>query len=540
MSNKTKIIFNKTKIILAKKLIAHFIFLFVFLFFFSTKAYAIDFLENVSFVGPTNNTVTPSETLNYSLKATGSILKAVPTEPNISYHLYFQAYCDGTPEAFNARYWIFAGKKQDFQKKPVERVWSEPSGCPIGTKIFRWTVDEVDSNAKRLKSYIDNSFTFKEDAYYVGFYYIFKTRSSVESKIFFNRSDRFETASLCLADKNTFLKNNPTNILYKDCQKYNSLPDLTTAEYADVYDVDAKVNVIENKSIYNMLAPIGGITRMDSSGTDPTCAADPQCITNDIGKYLNIIFKLAIGICAALAVIMLIINGVKYMGDESIFAKTEAKSGMFGAIVGLLIALGAWALLNTINPALTGQNGLNISSANVEIDETPILSDKGSVAPNKNSFNDCPVIGGSVHGGATRMVQTQYDDFRFCDFYAKKLQKMVADATIAGYKLSGGGYRSLQTQISLRNENCPDPKLTVPSSSCHPETALPGTSNHEQGLAVDLKCNGLLINLDNPNRPKNPSTKVCFDWLVKNAGTYGFKNLPSENWHWSIGPKAGQ
>lgn len=121
------------------------------------------------------------------------------------------------------------------------------------------------------------------------------------------------------------------------------------------------VNKSKNESIYKLLAPIGGITCMDSSGQDP------KCITNDIGKYLNIIFKLAIGISAALAVIMLIINGVKYMGDESVFGKTEAKKQMFGAIVGLLIALGSWALLNTINPALTGQNGLSISAAEIEI-----------------------------------------------------------------------------------------------------------------------------------------------------------------------------
>lgn len=129
------------------------------------------------------------------------------------------------------------------------------------------------------------------------------------------------------------------------------------------------VNKSKNESIYKLLAPIGGITCMDSSGQDP------KCITNDIGKYLNIIFKLAIGISAALAVIMLIINGVKYMGDESVFGKTEAKKQMFGAIVGLLIALGSWALLNTINPALTGQNGLSISSANVEIVDLPDSGD---------------------------------------------------------------------------------------------------------------------------------------------------------------------
>lgn len=141
--------------------------------------------------------------------------------------------------------------------------------------------------------------------------------------------------------------------------------------------VDAKIDVAKNNSIYKMLAPIGKITHMNSAG----CAEDDDtCIPNDIGKYLNIIFKLAIGICAALAVIMLIINGVKYMGDESVFGKTEAKSQMFGAIMGLLIALGAWALLNTINPALTGVGGVKIDSVNIEIVDLPDAGD-GTVDP---------------------------------------------------------------------------------------------------------------------------------------------------------------
>ena len=157
---------------------------------------------------------------------------------------------------------------------------------------------------------------------------------------------------------------------------YNANPDFN-GNYNEIYasgtialaedpavDVTPKINVAENKSIYKMLAPIGNITCMDSSGKDT------NCISNDIGKYLNIIFKLAIGICAALAVIMLIIAGVSYMGDESVFGKTEAKKKMFSAVLGLIIALGAWALLNTINPALTGKEGLVIDTASVEITQT--------------------------------------------------------------------------------------------------------------------------------------------------------------------------
>lgn len=158
---------------------------------------------------------------------------------------------------------------------------------------------------------------------------------------------------------------------------YNANPDFN-GNYNEIYasgtikladdpvSVTPKINVAENKSIYKMLVPLPGITCMDSSGQDP------NCIPNDIGKYLNFIFKFAIGLCAALAVIMLIIAGVSYMGDESVFGKTEAKKKMFSAILGLIIALGAWALLNTINPDLTGKNGLVIDTASVEIQPNSI------------------------------------------------------------------------------------------------------------------------------------------------------------------------
>ena len=140
----------------------------------------------------------------------------------------------------------------------------------------------------------------------------------------------------------------------------------TIALAGDAVGVDAKIDVAKNNTVYKMLVPIPGITCMD---TNPDKALrNPLCIGNNIGEYLNVIFKLAIGISAALAVIMLIINGITYMGDESIFKKTEAKSKMFSAVFGLLIALASWALLNTINPLLTGAGGLKISAAVVQVD----------------------------------------------------------------------------------------------------------------------------------------------------------------------------
>ena len=46
--------------------------------------------------------------------------------------------------------------------------------------------------------------------------------------------------------------------------------------------------------------------------------------------------------------------------------------------------------------------------------------------------------------------------------------------------------------------------------------AKPGTSNHESGLAIDFT-----------------NTPGAYDWLAKNAGKFGLKNLPGEPWHYS-------
>ncbi len=68
--------------------------------------------------------------------------------------------------------------------------------------------------------------------------------------------------------------------------------------------------------------------------------------------YLSGMFKLAIYICALLAVLMIVIGGLEYVMTEKVASKEDAKSRIENAIIGLLIALFAWILLYTINPDL--------------------------------------------------------------------------------------------------------------------------------------------------------------------------------------------
>ncbi len=108
---------------------------------------------------------------------------------------------------------------------------------------------------------------------------------------------------------------------------------------------------------------------------------------------------------------------------------------------------------------------------------------------------------------------------------ADQLDRMMGAAEAAGIVLGGGGYRSSERQIALRRQNCPDVYNSSPSS-CSPPTARPGASNHERGLAVDFTCNG--------GRTIQSRSSPCFQWLAANAASYGFYNLPSEPWHWSV------
>ncbi len=121
---------------------------------------------------------------------------------------------------------------------------------------------------------------------------------------------------------------------------------------SDVVDVHTIKKTISDPLNYKLLAPIGKTTEIK---------------TNDIGKYFNILFNIAIGLAGALAVVMIVVGGIQWMGSESIFGKTEGKERVMSAILGLLIAVGSYTLLNTINPDLLGKKGLNVSQVLVQL-----------------------------------------------------------------------------------------------------------------------------------------------------------------------------
>lgn len=89
---------------------------------------------------------------------------------------------------------------------------------------------------------------------------------------------------------------------------------------------------------YTPLAPLPGI------GGD-------GAKVNDLASYVEAMFRLLIGIAAALAVIMIMVGGIQYMSTATISGKGEGLGKINHALMGLLLAIGAWLILSTVNPA---------------------------------------------------------------------------------------------------------------------------------------------------------------------------------------------
>lgn len=108
-----------------------------------------------------------------------------------------------------------------------------------------------------------------------------------------------------------------------------------------------------------------------------------------------------------------------------------------------------------------------------------------------------------------------------------KLAAMLAAAQADGIYLTGGGYRSPSAQVQLRIAHCGGSSFAIyqmSASSCRPPTARPGASMHERGLAIDFQQGGGTLTRGSS----------AYAWLRRNAGRFGFLNLASEPWHWSI------
>jgi len=120
------------------------------------------------------------------------------------------------------------------------------------------------------------------------------------------------------------------------------------------------------KTGYQLLAPLPNPDGRQLESFDTT--------EGGLGKYLNLMIKIFIGLCAVLSVVMIVIGGLEYMTSELAHTKEAGKEKILGALFGLIIALGAYALLYTINPNLL-KSDVNIPTGTCSVPQFTTADD---------------------------------------------------------------------------------------------------------------------------------------------------------------------
>lgn len=90
---------------------------------------------------------------------------------------------------------------------------------------------------------------------------------------------------------------------------------------------------------YSVLAPLPGI-------------GDTGAGTSNLNSYLPAAFRLTVGIAIALAFIFITIGGITYATSDSLTGKQDGRNYIENAILGLLLVIGSYVILYTINPQI--------------------------------------------------------------------------------------------------------------------------------------------------------------------------------------------
>ncbi len=147
----------------------------------------------------------------------------------------------------------------------------------------------------------------------------------------------------------------------------------------------------------------------------------------------------------------------------------------------------------------------------------------GTTASTPGSGNGCAI---AANGCPTEPVaRDQVVDVRGILVHpciAEEVERILELAESQNLQMDGGGWRSSQGQIDLRTAHgCGGSLLYNKSCKGTPQTAVPGTSLHESGTAIDFRCDGSSI---------SSRSHPCFIFLRDNTSLI---NLEEEPWHWS-------
>ncbi len=141
----------------------------------------------------------------------------------------------------------------------------------------------------------------------------------------------------------------------------------------------SNIKVFAADQEYQLLAPIP-LMGADGRPTEKISldSANPESI---LKTYIPGVIKLTIALAGALAVLMIVIGGFQYITTASGVVKASTKGTITNALTGLMLAIGAWVILNTLNPNLVK---FDLSSL-TPVEQSPSAASGNNIVPTEGS-----------------------------------------------------------------------------------------------------------------------------------------------------------
>jgi len=285
-----------------------------------------------------------------------------------------------------------------------------------------------------------------------------------------------------------------------------------------------------------------------------------------ISRYLGVLYKFLVGIASLLAVIMIAYAGFLWLFASGAGEKvTKAKEIIMAAISGLVLILGSYLLLNFINPALVN---LDFPTSPTEIVPVIKSDNSGSVPVTSDDFDNKIIflsdINDVIH---KRLAQETIDKLKS----ARLLLGSEIPSELKTAGLSSVSNEQLQINSAFRTLA---EQTEIYNKYGSGRAAIPGTSPHESGMAVDIclrgtfngktidscgylnpKCNrklgdktpckifetdsnGTELTDKPPLRISSPDLDLVQNRLQTIMATAGFARYCKEWWHFEAPPKS--
>ena len=122
----------------------------------------------------------------------------------------------------------------------------------------------------------------------------------------------------------------------------------------------------------------------------------------DLPHYISVVYRFAIGIISLLAVLLIIYGGFNWViaaGNETRIS--DAKATILAAVIGLIIALTSYTLLNTINP--------NLVNLRVNIPVIPTTITGGTTTGTYTGGGECSTCADGTGCGVSDLVGAGFE-----------------------------------------------------------------------------------------------------------------------------------